>query len=759
MAKSASSDPTGHRWRFWRAGGVDQVRLDRGIDLVRLPDLDQKLWVALSCPVVGLEVDERTLALLDTDRDGKVRAPELVAASRWLGQVLKDPDTLLAGQDAVALRNLNEGHPEGKRLLDAARLVLDGLGKADAEAITLDDATRTADLFARARYNGDGVVPPDTLEDPVARAVADDVLASLGGVPDRSGRPGVDAARLAAFFAACEAFAAWHARAEQDAKTLLPLGDATAGAAAALARVRAKVDDYFLRCRLATYDGRAVDALARTTSDYYTLATKDLHLTSDELVALPLALAEPGKALPLDEGVNPAWVAPVAELRRAVLAPLLGKDASTLAEGDWKKVVAALSPHLAWAEERAGTEVAGLGIARVRALLAGGAKAALERAVAADLAVAPQVDAVTDLERLTRCHRDFHRLVNNFVSFTDFYSRRKAVFQSGTLFLDGRACDLCVRVNDPGKHATLGTMARSYLVYADCTRPGGEKMTVAAALTAGDADNLFVGRNGVFYDRKGRDWDATIARIVDHPISVRQAFWAPYKKVLRFFEDAVAKRAAAADSAATERLQAQATAAAEVGKAGAAAAPPAKPKFEVGTIAAIGVAVGGIATAFSMFLNAFFGLGPLMPLGILGLVLLVSGPSMVIAWMKLRRRNLGPLLDANGWAVNTLTRVNIPLGRSLTEVATLPPGAERSLVDPYAEQRSPWPRVLFVFVLLGGAAFVLWKTGLASRWVPRIPEPERVWFRKAPAAPVSPTAPTAPTAPTPSTSPAPAMAD
>ena len=34
-----------------------------------------------------------------------------------------------------------------------------------------------------------------------------------------------------------------------------------------------------------------------------------------------------------------------------------------------------------------------------------------------------------------------------------------------------------------------------------------------AAFTAGDVDFLFVGRNGVFYDRAGNDWDATIVSI------------------------------------------------------------------------------------------------------------------------------------------------------------------------------------------------------------------------------------------------------
>ncbi len=715
-----------HRWRFWRAGGVDQVRLDRGTDLVHLDELDQKLWVALSCPVKGLEFDERTLALLDTDADGRVRAPEVIAASRWLGRVLKDPETLVKGADAVPLANLNATTPEGKRLLDAAQHVLEGLGKAAAGAISVDDAARTADLFAHARLNGDGVVPPDTVKDPAARAVADDLVACLGGLPDRSGKVGFDAAKVDAFFAACAAFDAWYDVGEKDAKTIHPLGAATAEACAALEAVRTKIEDYFLRCRIAAYDARAQAALARTTEDYYALAAKDLAITSAEVTGLPVALAEPGKPLALNAHVNPAWADAIARLRTAAVAPLLGKETTALTETDWAKLTAALAPHRAWVANKAGPEVEKLGAARVKAILAGGTREALAKAVAEDLSVAPQVDTLTDLEKLTRCHRDFHKLANNFVAFTDFYARRKATFQAGTLYVDGRSCDLCVRVLDAGKHGTLAVMAKSYLVYADCSRPGGEKMTIAAAMTAGDSDNLFVGRNGLFYDRKGRDWDATIAKIIDNPISIRQAFWAPYKKVLRYIEESVAKRAAAADEASTARLQAGATTVTEAGKPGVPA--PTAPKMDLGIIAVLSVAIGSVMAGLSALFAAMFGLGPWMPVGFLGLLLLISGPSMLIAWMKLRRRNLGPILDANGWAVNTLTKVNLPLGRSLTDVATLPPGSERSMVDPYAEKRSPWPRILGVVLLLLAAAGVLWKVGLLSKWIPQVPAPEIPWF-------------------------------
>src|ERR1017187_10897135 len=83
---------TTHTWKFFRAGGFDQVRLATGADLMALDQLDQKLWVALACPTTGLEFDKATLALIDTDKDGRIRAPEVIAATKWAGSCLKNPD-------------------------------------------------------------------------------------------------------------------------------------------------------------------------------------------------------------------------------------------------------------------------------------------------------------------------------------------------------------------------------------------------------------------------------------------------------------------------------------------------------------------------------------------------------------------------------------------------------------------------------------------------------------------------------------------
>lgn len=711
----ASSHASTHRWSFYRAGGVDQVRFRTGDDVLRLDELDQQLWVALSCPVKGLEIDEKTLAALDSDSDSHVRPPEILAAVRWLREALRSGDCLLPGKDGVALADLRADTDEGKSLRASAEYILKSL-KKPLDAITIDDAAKVAEVYASALRNGDGVVPADAVADAAARKIAEELLECVGGVADRSGKPGFDQTRLDAFFQACSDFDAWHKAGETGRKDVFAFGEATSDAWATLAAVRCKVDDYFGRCRIAAFDPRALAAVNREEDAYMAAAAKDLTITAGEVAHFPLALVAADKPLPLGKGVNPAWAAPVAALRAACCP-----TNESLTEAEWVALCAKLEPYGAWLQKKAGVTIEKLGVARVREVLAGDGKQKLQQAIAEDLAEAPKVDAMARVEKLCRLHRDFVQLLNNYVAFTDFYSGKGAIFQAGRLLLDGRALDLCLHVNDAGKHGAMAGMAKTYLAYVDCTRPGSPKMQVACAFTAGDSDNLFVGRNGIFYDRKGNDWDATIVKVVDNPISVRQAFWSPYKKLVRWIEEQVQKRAAEADTAATGKLQDAATKAGTAATTGAPAAPAAPPKkLDIGVVAALSVAISGITAIVGSMLQAFFGLGYLMPLGLLGLLLLISGPSMLIAWMKLRQRNLGPILDANGWAVNTLTRVNIPLGSSLTSLPSMPAGAERSLVDPFAEKKSVWPRLLLALAVFAAIAWILYRTNVLHRWFPDV---------------------------------------
>jgi hypothetical protein len=229
-----------------------------------------------------------------------------------------------------------------------------------------------------------------------------------------------------------------------------------------------------------------------------------------------------------------------------------------------------------------------------------------------------------------------------------------------------------------------------------------------------------VGRNGIFFDRKGHDWDATITKIIDNPISIRQAFWSPYKKLVRMIEERAAKQAAAADASSNAQLTTVANTPVASAPPAAPGAPagPAKPAFDPSVIALLSLALGTLAAAFAGLLG-FLGKFEAwqVPLVIVGIMLVISAPSMAIAWLKLRKRNLGPILDANGWAVNAKAKMNVPFGGALTGVAALPPGSTFSAADAYAEKPSVWPKLLlFAFVVWFIWAFLNDSEGRLYRW-------------------------------------------
>jgi hypothetical protein len=689
-----------YKWKFFRAGGFNQVVLGSGADLANLDQLDQKLWVALACPTTGVEFDKTTLGLIDTDKDGRVRPPELIAAAKWAAGLMKNPDDLLKGNATLRPAAVNDATPEGKLIASFARQVL---GKADDGEVTIEEAASAATTFAAKPFNGDGIIPVDSASDDATKAVITDIITCLGPDTDASGKPGVSQAKVDRFFADATAYSDWWKKAEGDA-AVLPLGVNTEAAAGAVKAVKAKVEDYFARGRIAAFDPRSVNAMNRDEKDYAALGAKDLASSQADIANLPLAQVGPTTPLPLTAGINPAWANAIAALRTNAIAPLLG-DRTVLTEADWNTLIGKFAAFEAWNAGKTGGTVEKIGLQRTREILASKAKDTITALIAKDKADEGHSQAVIGLHRLIHYHRDLFKLCCNFVNFRDFYGRKdKAIFQAGTLYLDQRSCELCLTVDDAGKHAAMAGMAGTYLAYCDCVRKGsGEKMSIVAAFTGGDSDNLMVGRNGILYDRKGRDWDATITKIVDNPISIRQAFWSPYKKLVRMIEERAAKQAAEAEANSTAQLTAAAnTPVAPAAGAAPAPAAPAKPAFDPSVVALLSLALGSLAAAAAsimVFLGKFESWQ--VPIFLVGVMLVISAPSMAIAWLKLRKRNLGPILDANGWAVNAKAKMNVPFGGALTGVASLPPGATFGAADEYAEKRSPWPKVLLF-------AFVIW---------------------------------------------------
>lgn len=703
-----------YKWQFENIGGCSRVKIATGQDIAHLDELDTKMWTVLSCPVKGLEIDEKSLRYMDLDADGKIRVNDVVGVSQWATKVLKNPDLLLPGNDAIDIEDINAENEEGQKLAKAAKQILANLGKEETR-ISLADTADIAAIFAKTRFNGDGVITPassDVAEEINAITAA---VAKTGGTMDRSGQLGITAPQVEQFYAELKAYSDWCA-----AEVPAPFGDKTDAVIAAYQALDAKMKDFFMRNKLAKFSPDSTVALDVQTSRIEAISAENLSVKGDEIAAYPIARITGEAAMDLTAPINPAWAGQFKVLE-GVAIPAGQK---TLSEEEWAAIGAQFAAYTAWKGSKAGASVEDLTIATVNELLQQDKKQALLDLVAQDASYKEEADNIEMVDKFLHILRDFYRLLKNFITFHDFYNKEKklgAIFQSGTLIIDQRACRFCMKVENMPAHNATAATSGLFLVYCDCTtKTSAAKMQIVAAVTVGEIGNLIVGKNALYYDNAGVEWDAVITKVVDNPISVAQAFWSPYRRMSVAVENLISKSAAEKDSKmmadATAKINAApttlpATPAPAAGADAAAPKPAAAPPFDIakfaGIFAAIGMAVGMIGTALASLAKGLWALTWWqLVLVFLGLMMLISGPAMVLAWLKLRRRNIAPLLNANGWAVNAASKISIPFGETLTDVAKYP---KLRLKDPYAKKgMSAWAKVLVTLLVLAAIAAAVW---------------------------------------------------
>ena len=703
-----------YKWQFENIGGCSRVKIATGQDIAHLDELDTKMWTVLSCPVKGLEIDEKSLRYMDLDADGKIRVNDVVGVSQWATKVLKNPDLLLPGNDAIGIEEINVENEEGQKLAKAAKQILANLGKEETR-ISLADTADIAAIFAKTRFNGDGVITPassDVAEEINAITAA---VAKTGGTMDRSGQLGITAPQVEQFYAELKAYSDWCA-----AEVPAPFGDKTDAVIAAYQALDAKMKDFFMRNKLAKFSPDSTVALDVQTSRIEAISAENLSVKGDEIAAYPIARITGEAAMDLTAPINPAWAGQFKVLE-GVAIPAGQK---TLSEEEWAAIGAQFAAYTAWKGSKAGASVEDLTIATVNELLQQDKKQALLDLVAQDASYKEEADNIEMVDKFLHILRDFYRLLKNFITFHDFYNKEKklgAIFQSGTLIIDQRACRFCMKVENMPAHNATAVTSGLFLVYCDCTtKTSAAKMQIVAAITVGEIGNLIVGKNALYYDNAGVEWDAVITKVVDNPISVAQAFWSPYRRMSVAVENLISKSAAEKDSKmmadATAKINAApttlpATPAPAAGADAAAPKPAAAPPFDIakfaGIFAAIGMAVGMIGTALASLAKGLWALTWWqLVLVFLGLMMLISGPAMVLAWLKLRRRNIAPLLNANGWAVNAASKISIPFGETLTDVAKYP---KLKLKDPYAKKgMSAWAKVLVTLLVLAVIAAAVW---------------------------------------------------
>ena len=697
-----------YKWEFENIGGTSRVRIYKGDDIAHLDQLDKKMWTVLSCPIKGLEIDEKSLAYMDWDADGKIRVNDVINISKWVTSVLKNSNDLLEGKDSIDINQIKTEVPEGAKLYNSAKQILANLNK-EGTTISLADTADLAAIFAKTRFNGDGVITELSTDDAQEKAAIAAAIKITGGTLDRSGDQGVNTDQIEAFYKDLAEYDAW-----LNSIVALPFADKTDAAIDLYNALDAKMKDFFMRSKLASFSPDSTAALDVQTARIEAISAENLQSKQEEIAQYPIARITGKSEIDLSSPINPVW----ADKFNTLMGIVMSADKTTLTEDDWNEIGAQLAAYTAWKNAKVGASVEPLGVDTIKELLAQNKKEALLALVAQDATLKEDVENIETVDKFLHILKDFYRLLKNFITFHDFYDKSKkvkAIFQSGTLIIDQRACNFCMKVTDMAKHSASAAASGMYLVYCDCTtKAKADKLQIVAAITVGEVGNLEVGKNAIYYDNEGVEWDAVITKVVDNPISISQAFWSPYRRMATTIENLINKSAAEKDakmmSQANEKINAMPTTLPETPKEGDAAAATAAataaaptPPFDIakfaGIFAAIGMALGMIGTALAALAKGIFALKWWqLILSFAGIMLIISGPAMIMAWMKLRRRNIAPLLNANGWAINAASKISIPFGNTLTDIAKYP---KMRLKDPYAKKGMPvWASILLTVVTI-----------------------------------------------------------
>ncbi|MBL7114188.1 MAG: hypothetical protein ISS35_00355 [Kiritimatiellae bacterium] len=644
--------------RFRQFGRTCQLRIENAQDLHHVLNLDDALWVATSVPSPAFADTGDLVAVMDRDGSGRITSDELRAAIAWFLNSVNNPEDVTTGEECLALENINQDSPDGSALLSSAEYILKAQGKADAKKITLQEVAEFLDKLTEQPLNGDGIVVPDAANNDALIVFLRDAVACVNAMTDASGKRGVNRSQLDEFRSALEDYRNWESETEaSDNTTLLPLGDQTFSAYTLLQEHMDKVQAFFTFHEARHFADEVTQVPKKEPdADFNINATRDV---VSRLTYQPIAKPIEEDSLPLSGHlVNPLYREWLEAVRTRIVIPLLGSEKRHITPSDWSTITNAFAPVATYIDLKKDAKVGGITAETRKQYLGGDLFQQAETLAQQDADVAAVRMGAQRLKQLLLYQKHLLRVANNFVSFSELYTpEQAAIFEKGAAVIDGRWFGLALEVTDMTTHSGTAKASGIFTCYLDVSNPDGtRKMTVAIPATSGSKGNLRVGKRGIFFDNARQEYDAKIVKIIDNPISFREALAAPFVRLWNFVLGKIE-----AISATTENdLQKQTGA--------LLAAPPAAKQTPTGSgvpggpaalLVGLSVSAAAVGSSLAFIAKTFAAMSWFKLLGGLSTAaLIVIMPSSLIAFLKLRRQDLSSLLEGCGWAINTRMRLS-----------------------------------------------------------------------------------------------------
>lgn len=658
---------------FETLGRSYHLKISTAADLEHVLGLNEAHWLATGAPILSINLDSAFLDYLDIDDNNKIMCFEVKRAISWLFDNLSDYQGITDQSETLNLNAVNKDSKDGSRILTAASKMLLELRKSGEPSITLRQIREIKEKRKDSRICQPGIATVASSSDPRIQEFISDIIDTIGGVPhdaESNKDKGVDTELLDLFIKEASARVEWHKETAipvgKRSTELMPLGNNTHSAYQTFTYVRDKIDEYFAQCEAVTFDPRIEQYIKPPAEQLTPENTKNLQILKDFMKESPLANSDQTQTLRFSDPINPYYSSMIQRFRAEVMMPVLDQSMKNLSKNDWLKIKDTFAAYEIWHNARKDDPLEKLGMEKLHVYLDEQFRTEVSRIIANSNKTVLVQDNVDLVEKILLYQANIITLANNFVSFPHLYdTSSRAVFEMGTLIIDGRRLNFSVKVEDMQQHIAIARSSNIYIIYTEITLENNkDRYIVAVPVTAGTKGNLCIGKRGVFCDLRGKLLDAKVIDMIENPISIGETLIAPFQRIGKLL---------------TGKIEAMTTAAEKkLDNAASSAVAPAQSKglMAGGLLMGGGVAFAAVTSAVTFFIKTMGNLGPAKTLGgILMAILAVIAPASIIALLKLRRRDLSNVLEGVGWAINARMRLTFKQGHIFTETPPLPRNA------------------------------------------------------------------------------------
>ncbi|MGH1362869.1 MAG: hypothetical protein ACRBF0_04880 [Calditrichia bacterium] len=698
MNKNPLRPITKRKFAFQRFGSSYHLKINSVDDILQLLDLDEAHWVATNAPIDTINADSTFLNRLDNDSDTRVRAAEVKDAISWTLSVLKSYGGIHENSEILDLAAIDSSHEDGETILETSQKILARLHVEQRSSITLHQIRSIKRKEQEGGLDKAGVVLSGAASSEDEKKLIRDILNTIGGDTHPGGKTGITNDGLEQFLKEAEQLENWRKQADvstSETTDIMPLGKETSEAYDVYRKLHDKIEQYFSLCNLIRLNPEAERFIYADDKELNALNVYDNSALKHHLELSAISPPNKKATLEFKEPLNPVYAEDLLTFKKLVFSTMTDNKTNQMTLTDWKKIQNTFSAHEEWQTNCPETKLHVLERNAVQKYVTDEEFIkGIRKLIQESHRTAFVLDNIRMVEKLLLFQAHLLPFVNSFVSFPDLYdSKSRALFEMGTLIMDGRHFTLCVKVNDRKQHAEYSSRSNMFVLYAEISTGTGEKLyEIAVPVTTGNRGNLQANKWGIFQDLDGIERHARILQIVENPISLTEAVIAPFRRLGR----AITSKLEDITQKAQTTLE----------KDGATALVNAKPpeksaEASGGMLAGGGIAIAALGSSVAFITKTLAGLGWLELVGgLAALLAAVIVPATIVAFLKLRSRDISSILEGSGWGINARMRLTRKQAKTFTHIPAYPANSTG------IGYRSWWVLPLLILIV---AAIAYWK--------------------------------------------------